>query len=542
MTQPISLSGGIYLQSTEFNYQTHMDSAHVKYLNSQAGIKPTNLGVVEHFITSGYLQNMGGVYDFTGVNPQVIEVDGGVYTWKTPMTTEDFYIVEDLSCTDYPGRDEQPFKIRFNRRAAGNTAVITHSPYAKFDLLVTEDEIQQDGKTWVYTVTLKGQGAKDGWFPKQYLVSGTRFTQKTSMHGDQSTIYNTIDMGATKMAEFYNYVGQTEANIITTVGGGASGRRIAGEAVVAVKDYTEVLEMYFFKPGSEGFEAQLRNQSPMQSVYKGDMKAANKDIVGSAWITAIDAMNRARLELDCVNEAVWGTGGTVTLKGQTMYSPIGLYHQLNRGNQHFYSIENMTITKFDGILSSFFAGRTQAYQNNVIEIVTGDGGISLVKKMTQSLLSSSGLVTNSERFLTGADPKDLHYTPPSITSFDFTFGQIKFKVNPALNPLNANDIDNPKIGAFRLSSYLFIITDVLGKNDNIKMLRNTDGWDFVHQYQNGKGNYLSAPVGTPGDMDKEYDYRVTMRKKHYAYWVQDPTRCFIIKPYNPITKKPFGEI
>ena len=81
------------------------------------------------------------------------------------------------------------------------------------------------------------------------------------------------------MAEFYNYVGQTEANIITTVGGNAAGRRIAGEAVVAVKDYTKVLEMYFFKPGSEGFEAQLRGQSPIDKVYKGDMKAANRDMI-----------------------------------------------------------------------------------------------------------------------------------------------------------------------------------------------------------------------------------------------------------------------
>ena len=538
---PISLSGGIYLQSSEYKYDTHLDSAHIKYVNSMHGAKPTHFGVIEYFIQSGYLQNMGGVFDFAGMNPQVIEVNGGVYTWETPEATDDFYVVEDLSCTDYPGRDEQPFRLRFNRRAVGNTSVITHSKYSKFDLLVTEDEIQKDGDTWVYTVTLKGQGAKDGWFPKQYLQSGTRFVQKTSMHGDMTTIYNTTDLGRTKMAKFYNYVGQTQANFYFTVGGGASGRTIANEAVVALKDYQKVLEMYFFKPNSEAFEMQLRGENPVQKIYKGDAKAANRDIALTTWVPAAEAMAKARLELDCLQEAVWGTGGTVNLDGQILYSPIGLYHQLNRGNQHYYSIEDMTLTKFDGILSSFFAGRVQAYQQNMIEVVTGDGGISLIKKLTQNLLSSSGLVTDSDKFLTG-NPKDMHYVSPSITSFDFTFGTIKFKVNPALNPLVDNDVENPKIGAFRLSSYMFIIIDVLGKNDNVKLLRNNEGWDFQHQYENGKANYMGNQNGYPGRLDVPWDFKVAMRKKHYAYWMQDPTRAFLMKPYNPITKKPFGEI
>lgn len=543
VVKPISLNGGIYLQSTEYNPSLHVDSAHVQYLKQMYGEKPTHLGVVEYFITSGFLKNVGSIFDFGGIRPEIIDVQGGVYTWETPEALDEFYIVEDLSCTDYAGRDEQPFKIRMNRRAVGNTAVISHDPYSKFDLFITPDEILQDGDTWVYTVTLKGQGSKDAWFPKEFLKPGTRFMQKTSVNGDTSTIHNNTDLGSTKMAKFYNYVGQSYANYQFVVGGGASGKTVPNAAVVPIKKYKDVLEMHLFKPGSEGFDAQLIGQNPLNTVYKGDVNAMKRDRVLGVWVPAVEAAAKARIELDLQNEAFWGTGGTVRLENNEIaHMPIGLYHQLNRGNQHYYSIENLTLNKLDGILSSFFAGRQEPWGSNVVEIETGNGGMSLVKKLTQSLPNSAGLVIDSKPYLTG-DPKNLHYTAPSVTSFDFTFGTIKFKVNPALDPINvANEISNPKIGAFRLSSYMFIIIDCLGKNDNIKMLRNVDGWDYIWSFENGQTNYMGNQYGFHGRQDVPWDFKVRMKKRHYAYWLQDPTRCFILKPYNPMTKKPFGEI
>jgi hypothetical protein len=263
----------------------------------------------------------------------------------------------------------------------------------------------------------------------------------------------------------------------------------------------------------------------------------------TAWTTAADIAARSRTELDCLQEAIWGVGGPVLMDGEIVNTPIGLYHQLNRGNQHFFSIEKLTWTKFIGILGSFFHGRQELFQDNVIEVTVGEGLMSLIHDMLSKLPGAAGMILNSKDYLKGPN-NDLFFEVPRITSVRSPFGIVQFKVNRGFSPVDDNDVENPYIGPFRLSSYMAVVMDMTtGQNSsNVKMLRAKDGWDTTQVYENGKGNYLGAPHGTPGRIDVPWDFRVSFSKKHYAYWVMDPTKSFIMKPYNPITKKPFGEI
>jgi hypothetical protein len=200
----------------------------------------------------------------------------------------------------------------------------------------------------------------------------------------------------------------------------------------------------------------------------------------------------------------------------------------------------MTLEKFNGLLTSFFSQRAEPYQMNVIEIITGNGGFNMMKNLLKHLPEQNGMITNSDKYLSGPT-NDMFFATPSITSYQFVYGTIKFKLNRSLDPLNDSDVENPKIGGFRLSSYMFIVMDALGGN-NVKMLRCKEGWDFQWRFENGKSNYMGSQTGFHGKINAPYDFLVAMEKKHYAYWLQDPTRSFIMKPYNPITKKPFGEI
>ena len=543
IVKPITLGGGIYLQSRQFNRSTHIDQAHLLQINQRSGEKPTNLGVVEYFIQSGYMEDMGSVYDFGkfGKNRVPVTTSNGLYTWEQREAVDDFYIVEDLSNTDRAGIDGQAFKLRMNRRAVGNNTIMTCDKFAQYDLLVTQDEIVKDGDTWVYTVVAKGQNIKDTWYPKTYLTPLTRYVQKSTVHGANTTVYSDLGEWGSRTSQFYNWVGNYEANLEFVVGGNTSGMKINREEVVAIEDFTKVIEMWVFKAGSAAMDMQLRGEDPIKKIYKGNVDAAQKDVVGSAWLSAVEALAIKRIELDLELEAYWGTGGTVALDGYVYNSPIGLYHQFNRGNQHFYSIQNLTLDRIDGILASFFAGRTPSFGTKVFELTVGEGMASLLRQLTKGLAAVNGMITNSDRFLIG-DTNNLHFKTPVITAYDFSFGTVKWTVNPALNPIEANDSVNPYVGNYRLSSYMAIVIDIMGEDNNIQELYNANGWDFVHQYKNGKGNYLGSPIGFPGDMNLPYDFKVAMRKKHKAYRLVDPTRSFILKPYHPVTGKPFGNI
>lgn len=536
---PLSLNGGVFLASTQFQEGVHLDAAHVMAQNKYTTTH--KLGVITPFIANGYLDNLSMFSDFTAQRIEV-DTDSGIYEWESPEAMEETYVVEDLSGSDYAGIDGQTFKLRLNRRAFGNSSTVKFSMYDDFDLFVTNDEILNDTETgtWVYTFTLLGVDSPSKFVPKHYLQPGQRLMQLGSEFGEFDTVYNDFGFGG-KMNKFYNYVGETKADTHFSVTDEAAYSKISHDSIKHIQDYRKVIEMHMFKPGSAGFYAQLNGQHPVIA-YKdnGGKDQMQKDIVMSSWIPEIELLAAARLRLDVENTAMWSAGGTVQLEGGRVGNrPIGLWHQLNRGNKHNFSIDNFTIGLFNSVLSSYLRGRTTPFGNEVIEIETGDGGIAMIQRLLSNLPSSNGQIWNAERFITG-DTGNLKYSTPRFREYEFDFGTVRFKVNPALNPVQANDIENPMIGAYRLSSFMFIIRDLTGKGDNIKELVRKDKWDYKWYYENGKMDYMGRIQGFAGK-NVPYGFKVFMEMRHKAYWVMDPTRAFLMKPYNPKTGQPFGE-
>jgi hypothetical protein len=130
------------------------------------------------------------------------------------------------------------------------------------------------------------------------------------------------------------------------------------------------------------------------------------------------------------------------------------------------------------------------------------------------------------------------------------YGKIMFKLNPALDPVDANEKINPivpfsnNIGGHRLSSYMFIIADITENgSDNIVELIYKPDWDFSKSVEVGKLPYMNQPMynGAHIKSSNHPGFKVTMVKKHKAYFLKDATKSLLIKPLNPYTGKPlFG--
>jgi hypothetical protein len=169
-------------------------------------------------------------------------------------------------------------------------------------------------------------------------------------------------------------------------------------------------------------------------------------------------------------------------------------------------------------------------------VQTGLAGMQQMNKAIQQFAINSGLVQNAHEL--GAikgEALDLDFGY-AFTSYTIPFlANLKFVINPAFDNVEANEIENPIINGFRLSSYSYIIFDVTDRGtDNIKMLRDKYDHEFHWMYQNGTADYMGRTKGfqSSGDFN---GYKVKMFQKQGALVVMDPTRLLKIVAKNPIT-------
>lgn len=557
---PMALNNGIYLQSTEYSQESHLDQAHVISLN-QGKNKVTDLGVVEQFVQSGYLIKPY-LYSFSKFGKNRIYVDGHIYKWSQPQFDEPCYIVEDISGVDKPGLAGEKFKIKVNKRKYDHGFVIAVDQHDPHHLLITPDEITEEGEHVVLTVKLKSVGQADRWFPKEYLRPGTRLFAITTYETEYSQTYSSIPTFSGGVREFFNTVGETSAQIHYSITRDAAFTKISQDCVAGLRDYKEIVEMYQFKPGSLGHDISLKNAAPgmlgtaYMKKYGKDrgMKQMKADIALKTWVPKIEALGMAYLEMLVQNEAMWGSGGLVDYDGATKAanSALGLFHQLNMGNQHTYNLYDWNIEKFEFVLASRLKNRIEPFKNNVIVIKTGQGGLAWVKNQLRKMPSKAGMVIQANDYIEGIgrnNNQDLKWTNPNISSWEMSngYGTIRFELAPGLDPIDANEIVNPivpmsrTIGGHRLSSYMFIIEDIIDvESNNIVELVYGPDWDMRKSVIQGKLPYMGNTfAGNTWQRSNHHPgFEVFLEKRHSAYWVKDVTKSLLIKPLNPFTGRP----
>jgi hypothetical protein len=535
MATPV-LNNGIFLRDTSYQTSSHVDSYHLSNLLKSA--EPTDLGPVDLWAMAQKVEMpLYQMSSFGGKN--VISVDNarGEYKWQIPVTQDLPYITEDIeSANATKGIDGQSFKIKLNKRSFGHGDIITYDKYNGVEMYITADDIIPAGDGFIYTVQLvNNDNAK--FLDNKYLKVGTKVFRKGSARGEYGERFSDIGNVNAGFREFYNYVGGAEAHVHYSVSSRADLMMKGG---MKADGTVPVVELWRnFDKSSDPSVSSLEDMaSKMGKDYV--KKAYQSGQLTRTFLTTMEAAHLTKIANDIETYLMWGQGGKVKQDGpDDIRLSVGLWKQLDNSYKRIYNKGSFNLDLFKSEIFNFFNGKVEFQgpdPKRQLVVQTGLGGMKLVNEAIKREAINSGLVINASEVgaITGKG-MDLNFGF-AYTQYVIPFlANVKFVLNPAFDNVHTNDIENPIIDGFPLSSYNFIIFDITeNTNDNIFLLKLS--WDNQLKwfYQNGTMDYMGRTQGfqSSGQFN---GYRVFMTQTMPAIWVKDPTKVLKIVMRNPVT-------
>ena len=535
MATPV-LNNGIFLRDTAYSASSHVDSYHL--VNMLKDAEPMDLGPVDLWAMSQKVEMpLYQMSSFGGKN--VIEVDNarGEYKWQTPVSRDLPYIIEDIDPTllNTRGADGTTFRIKLSCREFGHGDIITYDKYNGAELYITDEDILPTGDGFIYTVQMVNNN-NSATFDSAFLANGTKYFRKGSARGEYGERFSDITTG-TGFREFYNYVGGAEAHVHYSVSSRADLMIKGGMNADGTIPVTEI-----WRASGDAKDPSIASLEDMvKTMGKDKVKRAfdNGDLSRS-FLTGMEAAHLTKVSNDIESYLMWGQGGRVKQDGpDDLRLSVGLWQQLDNSFKRVYNKNNFNLDLFRSEIYNFFNGKVEFQgpdpQRQLI-VQTGMGGMRMVNEAIKREAVASGLVIQAADIgaITGQG-MDLNFGF-AYTSYVIPFlANVKFVLNPAFDNVNTNDIENPIIDGFPLSSYSFIIFDITDNtNDNIFLLKLS--WDnqLKWWYQNGTMDYMGRSQGfqSSGQFN---GYRVMMSQTMPAIWVKDPTKVLKIVMRNPVT-------
>ena len=535
MATPV-LNNGIFLRDTAYNASSHVDSYHL--VNMLKDAEPMDLGPVDLWAMAQKVEMpLYQMSSFGGKN--VIEVDNarGEYKWQTPVSRDLPYIIEDIdpSKADTRGADGTTFRIKLSDREFGHGDIITYDKYNGAELYITDEDILPTGDGFIYTVQMVNNN-NTATFAAKYLAKGTKYFRKGSARGEYGERFSDITTG-TGFREFYNYVGGAEAHVHYSVSSRADLMIKGGMNADGTVPVTEI-----WRTSGDSMDPSIASLEDMVKVMGKDKvkRAFDNGDLSRSFLTNMEAAHLTKVANDIESYLMWGQGGRVRQDGpDDLRLSVGLWQQLDNSFKRVYNKNNFNLDLFRSEIYNFFNGKVEFKgpdpQRQLI-VQTGMGGMRMVNEAIKKEAVSSGLVIQAADIgaITGQG-MDLNFGF-AYTSYVIPFlANVKFVLNPAFDNVNTNDIENPIVDGFPLSSYSFIIFDITDNtNDNIFLLKLS--WDnqLKWWYQNGTMDYMGRSQGfqSSGQFN---GYRVMMSQTMPAVWVKDPTKVLKIVMRNPIT-------
>jgi len=535
MATPV-LNNGIFLRDTAYNASSHVDSYHL--VNMLKDAEPMDLGPVDLWAMSQKVEMpLYQMSSFGGKN--VIEVDNarGEYKWQTPVSRDLPYIIEDMdpSAGDTRGADGTTFRIKLSRREFGHGDIITYDKYNGTELYITDEDILPMGDGFVYTVQMVNNN-NSATFDSSYLTNGTKYFRKGSARGEYGERFSDITTG-TGFREFYNYVGGAEAHVHYSVSSRADLMIKGGMNADGTVPVTEI-----WRTSGDSMDPSVASLDDMVKVMGKDKvkRAFDNGDLSRSFLTQMEAAHLTKVANDIESYLMWGQGGRVRQDGpDDLRLSVGLWQQLDNSFKRVYNKNNFNLDLFRSEIYNFFNGKVEFQgpdPKRQLIVQTGMGGMRMVNEAIKRDAVASGLVIQAADIgaITGQG-MDLNFGF-AYTSYVIPFlANVKFVLNPAFDNVNTNDIENPIIDGFPLSSYSFIIFDITDNtNDNIFLLKLS--WDnqLKWWYQNGTMDYMGRSQGfqSSGQFN---GYRVMMSQTMPAIWVKDPTKVLKIVMRNPVT-------
>ena len=540
MATPV-LNNGIFLRDTNYQASSHVDSYHL--VNMLRNAEPMDLGPVDLWAMVQKVEMpLYQMSSFGGKNVITVDNARGEYKWQTPVVQDLPYIVDGAyvggasTDGDTVGADGVPFQIKISRREFGHGDIITYDKYNGMEMYITADDIVPLGDGYLYTVQLVNSNNTAGLDTSVYLQPGDKIFRKGSARGEYGERFSDIQIQS-GFREYYNYVGGAEAHVHYSVSSRADLMIKGGMNSDGTVPVVEIWRN-FDKTSDPSITSMETMVSKMGKDYV--KRAMGNGSLSRTFLTAMEAAHLTKVASDIETYLMWGQGGRVRQDGpDDIRLSVGLWKQLDNSFKRVYNKSGFTLDLFRSEIYNFYAGKVDFQgpdPKRQLIVQTGMGGMRMVNEAIKKEAINSGLLIQAADIgaITGKG-MDLNFGF-AYTSYVIPFlANVKFVLNPAFDNLHTNDIENPIIDGFPLSSYNFIIFDITDNtNDNIYMLKL--GWDnqLKWWYQNGTMDYMGRTQGfqSSGQFN---GYRVFMTQMMPAIWVKDPTKVLKIVMRNPIT-------
>jgi len=537
MATPV-MNNGLFLRDTQYQASSHVDSYHL--VNMLRGTEPMDMGPVDLWAMAQKVEMpLYQMASFGGKNTILVDNPRGEYKWQTPTVQDLPYIVEDLEAGAV-GADGVNFKVKLNKRIFGHGDIITYDKYNGMELYITADDIIPAGDGFIYTVQLVNND-NAATLSAVYREPGTKFFRKGSARGEYGERFSDISV-QTGFREYYNYVGGAEAHVHYSISSRAELMMKGGLNADGTLPVTEIWKMFDknMDPSITSLETMV---SKMGKEYV--KRAYDNGTLTRSFVTALEAAHLSKIATDIETYLMWGQGGRIKQDGpDDIRLSVGLWKQLDSAFKRIYNKGQFSLELFRAEIFNFYNGKVEFKgpdPKRELIVQTGIGGMKLVNEAIKREAISAGLVINAGTnggggigAITGQG-MDLNFGF-AFTSYTIPFlANVKFVLNPAFDNVHTNDIENPMIDGYPLSSYNFIIFDITDNtNDNIFLLKLS--WDNQLKwfYQNGTMDYMGRTQGFQSN-GVFNGYRVYMTQTMPAIWVKDPTKVLKIVMRNPIT-------
>jgi hypothetical protein len=545
MATPV-LNNGLFLRDTTYKVSSHVDSYHLQ--NMLKSSEPMDLGPVDLWaMTQKVEMPLYQMASFGGKNTIMVDNARGEYKWQTPIVQDLPYIVEDVEPTQTTlGADGVSFKIKINRRIFGHGDIITYDKYRGLELYILPNEdILPSGDGFVYTVQLVNNN-NTATLDKKFLKPGTKFFRKGSARGEYGERFSDIGELQNGFREYYNFVGGAEAHVHYSISSRADMMMKGGLNADGTVPVTEIWRSFD------------KNLDPSITKIDDMVKSMGKDWIKKSYdngnltrsfVTNLEAAHLSKVANDIETYLMWGQGGRIKQDGpDDIRLSVGLWSQLDNSYKRIYNKSTFNLELFRSEIFNFYNGKVEFKgpdPNRQIIVQTGMAGMRMVNEAIKkeafsgTIGGTTGLIANMDKSgvgaISGTNAMDLNFGF-AFTSYTIPFlANVKFVLNPAFDNVHTNDIENPIIDGFPLSSYNFIVFDITDNtNDNIFLLKLS--WDNQLKwfYQNGTMDYMGRSQGfaSSGNFN---GYRVFMTQTMPSIWVKDPTKVLKIVMRNPVT-------
>lgn len=537
MATPSFNQNGIFLRDRVYTATSNVDSYHMYRMAQSA--EPTDLGPVDIWAMAQKVQMpLYQFSNFGGKNTITVDNVRGEYKWQLPIAQDLPYIVEDIEASnEKKGIAGTTFKIKLNKRTFSHTEIISYDKFSGVELYVTDEDILKTADGYIYTVRLMNND-NTKWLDNKFLASGTYFFSKgTARSVDHGKRYADLPDVQAGFREFYSYVGGAKANASFSI----SNRADAIAKGALRQDGLPVIELWKHND-IKSLDPSITDLNSMENVMGKEYmkKAMQTGVLSKTFVPMLEARALSKIGNDIENYLMWGGGGYAETGGadSVRMSP-GLWRQLDAGYLRPYNKNTFSIDMFKSEIFNFFNGKVDfrgPEPERQVIIQTGLGGMKLINEAISKVASNSGQVINaSEIGSISGKAMDLKFGFAYTQFVIPSLANVKFVINPAFDNVHANDIENPYIDGFRLSSYSFIAFDITdNSNDNICLLKYGHDSDLQWYYINGDMDYMGRKTGFAASGDFS-GYKVRMTQTYPAIHVKDPTKILKWALINPLT-------